>query len=124
MKTLLFTLVLFLAINASGQNKMITRIARLTIDSTKVDLYMGLLKEQMQTAVRVEPGVISYEVFADKTNSSKITIIEIYANNDAYLSHRETPHFKKYKDAVADMVKTLELTEVNPILSEKKASSL
>jgi quinol monooxygenase YgiN len=124
MKTLLFTLVLFLAINASGQNKMITRIARLTIDSTKVDLYMGLLKEQMQTAVRVEPGVISYEVFADKTNSAKITIIEIYANNDAYLSHRETPHFKKYKDAVADMVKTLELTEVNPVLSEKKASSL
>lgn len=124
MKTLLFISVFFLTMTASGQNKMITRIARLTIDSTKVDLYMGLLKEQMQTAVRVEPGVISYEVFADKTNPSKITIIEIYANNDAYLSHRETPHFKKYKDAVGDIVKTLELTEVNAVLSEKKASSL
>jgi quinol monooxygenase YgiN len=124
MRTQLFIALLFLALNASGQNKMVTRIARITIDSTKVELYMNLLKEQMQTAVRVEPGVISYEVFADKTNSSKITIIERYANNDAYLSHREAPHFKKYKDAVTDIVKSLELSEVNAILSEKKQRSL
>ena len=103
---------------------MVTRIARITIDSTKVDMYMDLLKEQMQAAVRVEPGVISYEVFADKTNSAKITIIEVYANNDAYLLHREAPHFKKYKDAVAGIVKSLELSEVNPVLSEKKSRSL
>jgi quinol monooxygenase YgiN len=124
MRTQLFIALLFLGLNASGQNKMVTRIARVTIDSTKVDMYMGLLKEQMQTAVRVEPGVISYEVFADKTNSAKITIIEIYANNEAYLSHREAPHFKKYKDAVAGIVKSLELSEVNAVLSEKKPRSL
>jgi quinol monooxygenase YgiN len=52
--------------NASGQdNKPVTRFARLTIDSSKVEVYKALLKEQMETAVRVEPGVISYTVYED-----------------------------------------------------------
>ncbi len=107
--------------NASGQdNKPVTRIARLTIDSSKLEEYKSLLKGQMETAVRVEPGVISYTVYGDKTNPAKITIVEIYANNNAYMTHRESAHFKKYKAATTDMVKSLELSEVDVILTAKK----
>ena len=37
-----------------------------------------------------------------------------------YKSHIETPHFKKYKATVKDMVKSLELIDVTLIGSAKK----
>jgi len=125
MKNLLFAVMLLLATHhVMGQDVKVTRIARITIDSTRSDEYRALLKEQMETAVKVEPGVLSYTVYADKTNASKLTIVEVYASNNAYLAHRETPHFKKYKAATKDMVKSLELEEVIPVLTAKKSSGL
>ena len=122
-KIALITLTFILAMNASAQdNKPVSRIARLTIDSSKLEVYKSLLKEQMETAVRVEPGVISYTVYEDKSNPSKITILEVYADNNAYLAHRESAHFKKYKAASSDMVKSLELSEVDVLLTTKKES--
>lgn len=122
MKPFLIALLpLLLAMPADAQDKkLVTRIAVLTIDASKLKLYMQLLQEQMQTAVRVEPGVISYQVYADKINPAKLTIVEVYANNKAYLAHREAPHFIKYKTATATMVKSLELSEVDPVINAKK----
>ena len=77
-----------------------------------MDKYNTALKEQMTTAVRVEPGVLTYYAVADKNDPSQITILEIYADTVAYQSHITTTHFKKYKEAVKNMVKSLELVDV------------
>lgn len=103
-----------------AQDKKITRIARITVDSAQLDAYYVLLKEQMNAAIRLEPGVLSYTMYADKADPTKLTLIEEYASNEAYLAHREAPHFKKYKAASKDMVKSLELSEVKLALSAKK----
>lgn len=79
------------------------------------------LQEQMTTAVRVETGVLTYFAVADKTDPSHITILEIYADTAAYKSHIETTHFKKYKQAVKNLVKSLELVDVNLIAFAEKA---
>lgn len=96
------------------------RIAKITVDSTKVDEYKAALREQMQSALRLEKGVLSYSAVQDKKNPSKITILETYASTDAYKAHTQTEHFKKYKAAVADMVKELELIDVVPIAVQSK----
>lgn len=57
---------------------------------------------------------------ADKKDTSSITILEIYADTSAYQKHILTPHFKKYKDTVKDMVTSLELIDVNMIGFAKK----
>ena len=67
----------------------------------------------MVTAVREEPGVLTYYAVAEKDHPSHITILEIYADSAAYISHIATPHFKKYKNTVQHMVKALELIDVN-----------
>ena len=41
--------------------------------------------------------------------------MEVYANLDVYQSHILTPHFKKYKDTVKDMVLSLELIDTELI---------
>lgn len=107
--------------NLSAQNgTAYMRIAKITVDSTKLEEYKAALKEQMQAAIRLEKGVLSYSAVQDKKNPSKITILETYASTDAYQAHTQTEHFKKYKTTVAGMVKELELIDVVPIAIQSK----
>lgn len=104
---------------AQQKNQMV-RLAKITVDPLQLDKYNAALKEQMTTAVSVEPGVLTYYAVADKNDPSHITILEIYADTAAYKAHIETPHFKKYKATVEHMVKSLELVDVNLIGFAKK----
>ncbi len=96
------------------------RLAKITVDPLQVEKYNIAIKEQMTTAVCIEPGVLTYYAIADKTNPSHITILEVYADTVAYQSHITTTHFKKYKDTVKDMVKSLELVDVDLIGPARK----
>jgi quinol monooxygenase YgiN len=99
------------------------RIAKITVDSTKISEYKTALKEQMQSALQIEKGVLAYSAVQDKKNPERITILETYANIEAYQAHIQTAHFKKYKAIVADMVKQLELIDVDPIAIQSKVNS-
>jgi quinol monooxygenase YgiN len=106
--------------HAVAQQKQMVRIAKITVDPAQLDAYNVALKEQMTTAVREEPGVLTYYAVADKNNPSHITILEIYADTAAYQSHIQTAHFKKYKATVQNMVRSLELVDVTLIGVAKK----
>lgn len=102
--------------NGVAQDKsLVVRIAKLQIDSAQLESYKVALKEQIGTAVRTEPGVVSLYAVYEKHNPTHVTVFEIYANADAYKAHLETAHFKKYKSATKEMVKSLELIETVPI---------
>jgi quinol monooxygenase YgiN len=118
---ILSLLTLLWSNNVTAQEKnLMVRIAKIKVDPLQLDQYNIALKEQMTTAVRVEPGVLTYYAVAEKSDPSQITILEIYADTAAYKSHIETAHFKKYKEAVKDMVKSLELVDVDLIAAAKK----
>ena len=102
------------------QKGQMVRLAKIQVDPSQLEKYNAALKEQMTTAVSLEPGVLTYYAVADKKDPSHITILEIYADTAAYKMHIETRHFKKYKETVKDMVKSLELVDVNLIASAKK----
>ena len=104
---------------AQEKHQMV-RLAKIKVDPSQLEKYNAALKEQMTTAVRVEPGVLTYYAVADKSDPSSITILEIYADTSAYNAHIQTPHFKKYKETVKDMVKSLELVDVTLIGTAKK----
>ncbi len=118
----LFVVTLSFSKNAMAQEKIkMVRLAKIKVDPLQLDKYNIALQEQMTTAVRVETGVLTYFAVADKTDPSHITILEIYADTAAYKSHIETTHFKKYKQAVKNLVKSLELVDVNLIAFAEKA---
>ncbi len=102
------------------QKEQMVRLAKIQVDPSQLDKYNAALKEQMTTAVKLEPGVLTYYAVADKTHAAHITILEIYADTTAYQSHILTPHFKKYKETVQHMVISLELVDVNLLASAKK----
>ncbi len=121
MKRILLTTVFlsifnFLSLTATAQvDTKMYRIAKIKVDSNQLERYKVALNVQMNTAIELEPGVLSYTVVADKKDSSSITIFEVYASLEAYQSHIATPHFKKYKETVKDMVLSLELIDTELI---------
>lgn len=117
-----FFVIMFLTttkLNAQEQVKLY-RIAKIKVDSSQLKEYIIALQEQMNTAIELEPGVLSYTAVSDKKDPTSITILEIYANKESYHSHILTPHFKKYKETVKNMVLSLELVDMNLVVSSKK----
>jgi 4-carboxymuconolactone decarboxylase len=100
---------------AAQQNKPLVRMARIVIDSTRLDAYKAALKEGVETAVRLEPGVLSLFAAYEKENPTHVTVFEVYADEQAYQAHLQTPHFRKYKETTKDMVRSLELIDLSPI---------
>jgi len=114
-------LTLFFGCKAGAQSKtQMVRLAKLVIDSAQLESYKAMLKEEIETSLGVEPGVITLYAVAEKNKPTHITILEIYADTAAYKSHIQTPHFIKYKEGTKDMVKSLELVETDPLIPGMK----
>lgn len=94
---------------------LVVRIAELEIDPDQLESYRAALKEEIETSLRVEPGVLTLFAVSVKDQPAQIRIFETYADEAAYRAHLEAPHFKKYKTRTQAMVKSLKLIETEPI---------
>lgn len=107
--------------SASAQEKgQMVRLAKLVIDLAQLENYKAFLKEEIETSIRIEPGVHTLYAVSEKDNPTHITILEIYADTSAYKAHLQTPHFIKYKTGTNGMVKSLELVESVPLVPGMK----
>src|SRR5258706_175634 len=116
---LLIMLLSFQITFAQDKNQMV-RLAKLVIDPNQLETYKAFLKEEIKTSLRIEPGVKTLYAVSEKDNPTHITILEIYADTTAYKTHLQTPHFIKYKTGTKDMVDSLELVAIIPLISGMK----
>ena len=125
MKKLLIIFLLFAAtasanvirpVEPSAAENNMVRLSRIIIDPERLEEYNAYLKEEIEVSMRLEPGVLLLYAMAEKDHPNKVTILEIYADETAYRSHIETPHFQKYKQGTLSMVEELELTDTTPLL--------
>lgn len=98
----------------------IVRLAEIEVVPEFLDEYLAFAKEVGETSVKVESGVLTLFSMQEKENPYKIHILEIYADKEAYQSHLQTAHFKKYKEGTAKMVKLLKLIDTNPLAGMKQ----
>ena len=55
-------------------------------------------------ASRDEPGVVRFDVLADRTDPTHIVLVEVYRDEAAAAAHKETAHYATWRDAVAPMM--------------------
>jgi quinol monooxygenase YgiN len=75
----------------------------------------------LKTAVRIEPGVLALYAVSETDNPARVRVFEIYTDADAYKTHLETPHFRKFRATTENMVKSRELIDAAPIALSAKA---
>jgi quinol monooxygenase YgiN len=100
---------------SQNSDELFVRLVKIEIAPDVLTEYTELLNQQMNTAVKLEEGVLEYRVVNEKEKPHHFTLIEIYRDYDSYLSHIKTPHFLKYKTSTQEMVKSLELIDANLI---------
>ncbi len=108
------------AVPLRQQGERIVRLAEIEVVPSMLEDYMAFAKEVGETSMRVEPGVLTLFSMQSKEDPCKIYILEIYADRDAYQSHIQTAHFKKYKEGTARMVKSLKLIDTTPLAGMKQ----
>ena len=106
---------------AMAQEKtQIVRLARLVIDSSRLEAYRAALAEGVKASMTLEPGVLTLYAVAEKNQPNHFTILEIYADSAAYQDHVKSPHFLKYKATTEGMVQSLELIDAVPLVPGMK----
>lgn len=92
------------------------QIAEIEIDPAQLEDYKAAVAEQIETAIRVEPGVLVLYAVSERDDPTRIRVFEIYRDADAYRAHLESAHFKKYKATTEKMVRSLKLVQTTPIM--------
>ena len=87
-------------------------IARYVVPAENHDEVMKLLRE-LAVKSRLEPGNVSFDVFENVDDASRVVLLERYESREAFARHRETPHFHE-----------LVLGRIVPLLSERMVEEL
>ncbi len=51
-----------------------------------------------------EAGIARFDVVQQLDDATRFVLVEVYRNENAPAQHKETAHYKKWRDAVADMM--------------------
>ena len=70
------------------------RLAEVEVDRAQLESFKSAVKEGIETAVRVEPGVLALYAVSEKDNPSHVIVFEIYTDANAYATHLEMADFK------------------------------
>jgi quinol monooxygenase YgiN len=59
--------------------------------------------ENARSSVR-EPGVARFDVIQQCDDPARFVLVEVYRSTEAANSHKETAHYAKWRDTVAEMM--------------------
>ena len=51
-----------------------------------------------------EPGVVRFDCIQQSDDPSRFVLVEIYRSPQAAADHKETAHYQRWRDAVADLM--------------------
>lgn len=106
-------------VGAETQSQYV-RIAELEIDPAQLESFKAAIRESVETSVRVESGVLVLYAVAEKENPARFKVFEIYTDAEAYKTHLETPHFRKFRATTENMVKSRKLLDAVPVAMSSK----
>ena len=112
---LLFMMGFGLSTSLAWETKPVVRMAHIEVKPELKEAFIQSVTKEMRASLQKEKGVLALYCVADKANPNKLIFFEIYASEDAYQSHRETSHFKKYIQETKEMSLDKYLLETIPL---------
>ena len=69
----------------------------------KIEAFKEATLENAQNSIQ-EPGIARFDVLQQKDEPARFVLVEIYRTTDDPGKHKETRHYQKWRDTVADMM--------------------
>ncbi len=68
-----------------------------------VEAFKAASIENARNSVQ-EPGIARFDVIQQKDDPTRFVLVEVYRTADDPARHKETAHYAKWRDTVADMM--------------------
>ena len=69
----------------------------------QVEAFKNASLENARNSVK-EPGIARFDIIQQQDNPTRFVLVEVYRDDDAPARHKETAHYTKWRDKVADMM--------------------
>lgn len=73
------------------------------VKPASVEAFKAASLENARRSVQ-EPGIARFDVVQQADEATRFVLIEAYRTDDAPAKHKETAHYARWRDAVADMM--------------------
>jgi quinol monooxygenase YgiN len=68
-----------------------------------VDAFLRATRDNAAHSLE-EPGVARFDVVQDAADPARFVLVEAYRSAAAAAAHKETAHYRRWRDAVADLM--------------------
>lgn len=73
------------------------------VKAESIDAFREASVENARHSVQ-EPGIARFDVIQQADDPSRFVLVEVYRDADAPAKHKETAHYAKWRDTVAEMM--------------------
>jgi (4S)-4-hydroxy-5-phosphonooxypentane-2,3-dione isomerase len=69
----------------------------------QLDAFLAATEENA-AASRNEPGIVRFDALNDRADPTHVVLVEIYRDEAAAAAHKDTGHYQRWRDIVAQMM--------------------
>ena len=73
------------------------------VKEDKIEAFKKATVENARNSVK-EPGIARFDVVQQQYDPTRFVLVEVYRTADDPAKHKETAHYKKWRDTVAEMM--------------------
>ncbi len=73
------------------------------VKSNQVEAFRNATLENARNSIQ-EPGIARFDIIQQQDDLTRFVLVEVYRTPDDPARHKETGHYKKWRDTVADMM--------------------
>jgi len=73
------------------------------VKTGRVEAFRLATIENARSSIK-EPGVARFDVIRQQDDQTRFVLVEVYRTPDDAAKHKETAHYQKWRDTVADMM--------------------
>jgi len=84
-------------------NTLLVVHVHVRVKPDSVEAFRQATRENAEQSVR-EPGIARFDVVQESEDPTRFVLVEAYRDAQAPAAHKETAHYKRWRDAVTDMM--------------------
>ena len=73
------------------------------VKTDQVEAFQSATLENARNSVQ-EPGIARFDVIRQQDEPTRFVLVEVYRTPEDPAKHKETTHYQKWRDTVADMM--------------------
>ena len=82
---------------------MLVVVVSAHVKPNSIEAFMAATINNASNSIQ-EPGVARFDVYQQSDDPTRFTLVEIYKTTEDPARHRETAHYLRWRDAVANML--------------------